>query len=130
MIPGAGRGHVDDLGHVALHHDVVPLWRDAGGGKQVLHVREVHRPTVEVVVRVVVVLSLFDAPFDRDLGDAADVLRAGGGDDLRAVESPVLVGQDHRHRRLVRTVRGFAAVVAGVVDQVRELLGSDPAGTR
>ena len=84
-------GHVDYLGHVALHDDVVPLGRDAGLCQQVLDVGEVRRAPVEVVVGVVVVLGLLHPALDADLVDAADVLAAGRRDHLRPVESPVLV---------------------------------------
>ncbi len=81
-LPAGAGGHVDDLGHVALHDDVVALGGDARLREQVLDVREVDRALVEVVVRVVVVRRLLDAALDSYLLDAADSVGAGGVDDL------------------------------------------------
>ncbi len=121
-------GHVDDPRHVTLHHDVVPLRRDARLRQQVPHVREVHRSAVEVVVGVVVVLGLLHPPADGDLVDAPDLLRVGGVDHLRPVECAVTVVEDDLDGRLPRAVCPVPVGVPRVVDQVRQLLGSDSAG--
>jgi len=120
------RGHVDDPRDVALHHDVVPLGGDAGLGEQVLDVREVHRPAVDVIIGVVVVLGLFDPALDGDLVDAPDVLGAGGALDLGPSEGSILVVENDCDARLARAADPVALVVGRVVDQVGELPCPDP----
>jgi len=118
--------HVDDLGHVALHHHVVPLRRDAGLCQQILNVREVRRPTVEVVVGVVVILGLLNPALDPNLLDVADVLAAGGLGNLRAGEGAFTVVEHYRHGGLTLPA-GRGALAARVVDEVSQLLRTDAA---
>jgi len=82
-LPAGAGGHVDDLRHVALHHDVVSLGGHASLLEQALDIPQVHRPTVDVVVRVVVLLGLLDPAADGDFVDVADILGAGGTDHCR-----------------------------------------------
>jgi len=106
--------------------DVVPLGRDARLREQVLDVGEVDRAAVDVVVGVVVVLGLFDAPADGNFVDVPDVLGAGGVDDLRALELAVGVVEDDLDAGFAFAAEVVLVLgVPWVVDQIRRFLGPD-----
>ncbi len=73
-------------------------------------------------------VGLFDPALDRDLVDIADLLRADGTDHLRSIERPIGVVENHLDDRLALALEGGPVLVAGVVDQVGQLLGANARG--
>jgi hypothetical protein len=127
-LPALVGGHLDDAGHVPLHHHVVPFRGDPGRGQQVLDVREVHRAAVEIVVGVVVVLGLLDPPLDPDLVDLLDGLGSDRRGDLGGRDGAVTVVECHLDVGLANAVVVPVRLVGRIVDEVGELLGAHPAG--